>query len=69
MISYIDDVQTIFQLESIPCIYLHDILRRLLANVCFDTSAMGLSRFVAFRVTFTISAVERNVVAYSHPYI
>ena len=45
-------LKQIFQLESIPCVYLHDILKRLLAKVCFDVSFMCLSRFVAFRVTF-----------------
>ena len=42
----------IFQLENIPWVYLHDILKRLLAKVCFDASFMCLSRFVGFRVAF-----------------
>ena len=42
----------IFQLESIPCVYLHDYLKRLLTKLCLDASFMCLSRFVAFRVTF-----------------
>ena len=61
-------LKQIFQLESIPCVYLHDILKRLLPKVCFDSSFMCLSRFVAFRVTFNDYAVERNVVAYCHAY-
>ena len=45
-------LKQIFQLQSIPCLHLHDILKRLLAKVCFDASFMCLSRFAAFRVTF-----------------
>ena len=51
----------IFQLESIVCMYLDDILKRLVANVCFDASFVCLFRFVACRVTFMLNAVERNV--------
>ena len=58
----------IVRLQNIPCMYLHDVLKRLLAKVCFDASFMSLSRFVAFCVTFMIYAVERNVVAYCHAY-
>ena len=57
-----------FQLESIPCVYLHDILKRLSAKVCFDPSFMCWTRFVVFRVTFNDYAVERNVVAYCQAY-
>ena len=32
--------------------YLHDILKRLLARVCFDASFICLFRFVSFGVTF-----------------
>ena len=45
-------LKQIFQLKSIPCVYLHDIWIRLLARVCFDASFMCLSRIVSFRVTF-----------------
>ena len=45
-------LKQIFQMHSIPCVNLHDILKRLLAKVCFDVSFMCLSRFAAFRVTF-----------------
>ena len=45
-------LKQIIQLESIPCVYLQDILKRLLAKVCFDVSFMCLSRFVAIYVTF-----------------
>ena len=48
-------LKQIFQLESIPCVYLHDFMKRLLAKVCFDALFMCLSRFVAFRVTFNDS--------------
>ena len=61
-------LKQIFQLESIPCVYLHDILQILLAKVCLDASFMCLSRFVAFSVTLTIYAVERNLVVYCHAY-
>ena len=44
-----------FQIENIPCVYLHDILKRLLATACFDASFMCLFRFVAFRVTLNDS--------------
>ena len=37
--------------------HLHDILKRLLAKICFDASLMSLCRFVAFRVTLTTYAV------------
>ena len=62
-------LKQIFQLESIPCVYLHDILKRLPAKLCLDVSFMCLSGFVSFRVIFTINVVERNVVAYCHAYI
>ena len=52
-ICILKTLKQIFQLESIPCVYLHDILKRLLANICFEASFMCLSRFVAFRITFT----------------
>ena len=41
-----------FQLESIPCVYLQEILKRLLAKLCLDASFLCLHRFVAFHVTF-----------------
>ena len=41
-----------FELENIPCVYLHDILKKMLAKVCFDASFMRLFRFVAFHVSF-----------------
>ena len=47
-------LKQILQLESIPWMYLHNILKRLLAKVCFDASFRCLSRFLAFRVTFRI---------------
>ena len=62
-------LKQIFQLESTPCAHLHEILKKLLAKVCFDASFMCLFRFDAFSVTFTIYVVERNVVAYCHAYI
>ena len=62
-------LKQIFQLESIPCVCLHDILKRLLVKVCFDASFMYLSRFAAFRVILMIYAVERRVVAYCLVYI
>ena len=46
-------LKQIFEMESEPCGYLQDILKGLLATVCFDASFMCLSRFVAFRGTFT----------------
>ena len=45
-------LKQIFPLENIPCVHLHDILKRLLAKVCFDASFMCLFRFVAFCVIF-----------------
>ena len=46
-------LKQMLQLESIPCVYLRDILERLLAKrYCFDATFMCLSRFVAFRLTF-----------------
>ena len=62
-------LKQIYQLESILCAQLHENLKRLLAKVCFDASVACLSRFDAFNVTFTIHAVERNVVAHCHTYI
>ena len=58
----------IFQSKNIPSVYLHGILKKLLARVCFDASFMCLFRFVAFRVTFTIFAVERNLGASCYAY-
>ena len=45
-------LKQIFQLENIPCVYLLDILKKLLAKVCFGASFMCLSGFVGFRVAF-----------------
>ena len=41
-----------FQLQSIPCVYLQKILKRLLAKLCLDASFLCLHQFVAFHVTF-----------------
>ena len=62
-------LKLIFQLESIPWVYLHDILKRLLAKVCFDALFTCLFRFVAFSVTFTYYDVERHVVVTVTPTI
>ena len=61
-------LKQIFQLETIPCVLFHDILKRLSKKVCFDASFMCLFRFVAIHVTFMIDAVERNVEVYCHAY-
>ena len=45
-------MKKIFQLESIPCVCLHDFLMRLLAKVCFDASFTCLFRFLALPGTF-----------------
>ena len=44
-------LKQIFRLERIPCVYLHDFLKKLLAKAGFDASFKCLFRFVAFRVT------------------
>ena len=44
-------LKQIFHLEKIPCVYLHDILKRLLAKAGFDASFMCLLGFVSFRNT------------------
>ena len=62
-------LKQIFQLENIPCVYLHDILKKWLAKfasmlqlcVCLD-----LLNFVSLLTSY---AVERNVLAYCHAYI
>ena len=48
----LNTLKQIFQLESVPCVCLHDFLTGLLAKVCFVASFMCLSRFLAFPVTF-----------------
>ena len=50
-------LKQILQLESIPWVFLHDILMRLVAKLCLNASFMCLFRFVAFCVTLTIFAV------------
>ena len=45
-------MKQIFRLESIPCVYLHNILNRLLEKIWLDASFTCLSRFVAFHITF-----------------
>ena len=45
-------LKQIFQLESIPCVYLQDFLNRLLPKVCLDASFTCLSPFLASCVTF-----------------
>ena len=47
-------LKQILQLKSIPCMYLHNILKRLLTKICFEASFGRLSRFLAFRETFRI---------------
>ena len=61
-------LKQIFQMESILLVYLLVILKRLLKKIRLDASFMCLFPFVAFRVTFTIFAVERMVVVYCHAY-
>ena len=48
-IRILNTLKQIIQLENIPCVYLHDNLKKLVAKVCFDASFLCLSRFVAFR--------------------
>ena len=59
-------LKQIFQFESTPSVYLHDILKRSLEKVCFHASCTCLFRFLAFRGTLTIYVVEQNVVAYAN---
>ena len=40
-----------------PCVYLHDILKRLLAKICLLASFMCLSQFVAVCVTLNDSCI------------
>ena len=61
-------LKQIFHLEGMPCVYLHDILKRLLAKICFDASFMCFLDLLDFVTLQTIFAVERNVVAYCHAY-
>ena len=44
-----------FHLEKRPCVYLHDVLKRLLAKAGFDASFMCLFGFVSFRNTINES--------------
>ena len=44
-------LKQIFRLEKIPCEYLHDFLKKLLAKTGFDASFMCLFGFVSFCVT------------------
>ena len=44
-------LKQIFELKTVSCSHLHDILKTLLAKVCFDASLMCLSGFFAFRAT------------------
>ena len=45
-------LKQVFRIENVPCVSLHDILKKLLAKACFDASFMCLFGYVAFRVTF-----------------
>ena len=38
--SSIDDIETILPFGNIPCVYLHDVSKRLLAKTCYDASFM-----------------------------
>ena len=49
--SYIDDIETNLPVGKHTCAYLHGVLRRLLAKVCFVLH-LCLFRFVAFRFIF-----------------
>ena len=59
-------LKQIFQLKCIPCVCLHNNLKRLLAKVCFDASlgvCLDLLHFVSLS---TIYPVERNVLAHAY---
>ena len=61
-------LKQIFPLENIPCVYLHDILKRLLERFVWMLHlcvCLVLLQFVSVSMIF---AVERNVVAYCHAY-
>ena len=51
IIWYIDDIEANLSFGKIPCVYLHDILKRLLAKAAFDASFKCLFRSVSFCVT------------------
>ena len=53
-----------FQLESIPCVFLHDILKRLLAKVFLMLHVSVCFDLLSFVSLLMIYAVERNVVVY-----
>ena len=53
-VRYVNTLKQTFQLKGLPCMFLYDIFTRLLAKICLNASFIGLSRFLAFRVTFRI---------------
>ena len=55
--SYIEILNKIFWLEKLPCVCLHDILKRLLAKICLLASFMCLTEFVAVCVTLNDSCI------------
>ena len=61
-------LKQIFKLENIHCVHLHDILKKLLERFVSMLHLCVFTRFVAFRVTFTVYAVERNVAVYCYAY-
>ena len=61
-------LKQIFELESVPFVHFHDILKRLVAKVWFDVSVLCLSLFVRFLLILAIYAVEHSFVVYCHAY-
>ena len=48
-------LKQIFQEENLPCVYLHDNLKKLLGKFCFHAFFMCFFQLVAIRVTFNDS--------------
>ena len=62
-------LKQIFDMESIPCMYLLDFLKRLLPKLCLKASLMCFLNLLHFESLLIIYEIEQNVVAYSHAYI
>ena len=63
--SYTEELKQIFELESIPSVFLYDILKKLSAKLCLDVSGFGF----CLDLLHFVSLLTSYAVAYFHTYI
>ena len=63
--SYAEDIETNLRIESIPSVFLYDILKKLSAKLCLDVSGFGF----CLDLLHFVSLLTSYAVAYFHTYI